>query len=116
MKLQNYESVLLRSYKHYLQKLERMGGKLRKKRGDTRVIGERDIQLGELAVNCMCDLLVTHTYFNFSVNIANFLLPLLDNKRPSVRETIAKCFMQIFKEDKRGELTLTVSKKIKKND
>lgn len=86
-----------------------MASKLRKKKGDTRIIGEREIILGELAVHCMCDLLTTHPYFNFSVNIANFLLPLLDNKRSNIRETIAACFMQIFKEDKRGQLSLTVS-------
>ena len=86
-----------------------MAGKLRRKRGDSRFVDDREIELGEIAVDCMCDLLVAHPYFNFSANIANFLLPLLDNKRPGVRDAIGKCFAQIFKEDKKGDLTLTVS-------
>lgn len=112
LQLQNYEATLLRSYKHYLQKLEKLGSILRKKKGDTRSISAREVQLGEIAVTCMCDLLVTHPYFNFSVNIANFLVPLLDNKRPSVRNAVVKCITQIFKEDKRGEISLTIVRRI----
>lgn len=86
-----------------------MSGVLRKKKGDTRQVEEQEIELGKLAVTCMCDLLATHPYFNFSANIANFLIPLLDNKYQFVRLRVADCFSQIFKEDKRVELSLTVS-------
>lgn len=107
--LQNYEAILLRFYKGYLQRLEKLSKILKKKKGNTQSVNEREIQLGETAVSCMCELLTIHPYFNFSVNIANYLLPLLDNKRNSVREKIAQCFSKIFKEDKRGQLSLTVS-------
>ncbi|KAK2584399.1 hypothetical protein KPH14_006781 [Odynerus spinipes] len=112
LQLHNYEATLLQSYKRYLQKLEKMSNILRKKTGDTRMTSEREILLGELAATCMGELLVTHPYFNFSVNIANFLIPLLNNKRPSLREKIGKCISQVFKEDKRGELSLTIVRKI----
>lgn len=110
LQLQNYEAVLLKSYKQYLQKLEKMSNILRKKAGDTRIVNEREILLGEMAVMCMCELLVKHPYFNFSLNIANFLIPLLNNKKASVREKIVKYISEVFKEDKRGELSLTVRK------
>lgn len=110
LQLQNYEAVLLKSYKQYLQKLEKMSNILRKKAGDTRIVNEREILLGEMAVMCMCELLVKHPYFNFSLNIANFLIPLLNNKKASVREKILKYISEVFKEDKRGELSLTVRK------
>lgn len=110
MQLQNYEAVLLKSYKQYLQKLEKMSNILRKKAGDTRIVNEREILLGEMAVMCMCELLVKHPYFNFSLNIANFLIPLLNNKKASVREKIVKYISEVFKDDKRGELSLTVRK------
>ncbi|CAK9795003.1 Nucleolar complex protein 3 homolog [Anthophora plagiata] len=110
--LQNYEATLLRYYRSYLQKLERMCGVLRRKKGDTRQIKEQEIELGKLAVTCMCDLIVTHSYFNYSVNIANFLLPLLDNKYESVRQEVLKCFSQIFKTDKRAELSLKIVRKL----
>lgn len=107
--LQNYEATLLRSYKSYLQRLEKISKILKRKKGNTQSVNERKMQLGEIAVSCMCELLTVHPYFNFSVNIANYILPLLDNKRSSVREKVAQCISQIFKEDKRGQLSLTVS-------
>ncbi|KAI4504694.1 hypothetical protein M0802_000244 [Mischocyttarus mexicanus] len=112
LQLHNYEAVLLKSYKQYLQKLEKMSNILRKKVGDTRIVNEREILLGELGVMCMCELLVSHPYFNFSPNIANFLIPLLNIKNASVREKIVKCISQVFKEDKRGELSLMIVRKI----
>ncbi|XP_015590385.1 nucleolar complex protein 3 homolog isoform X2 [Cephus cinctus] len=112
LQLQNYEAILLRSYKKYLQKLEKMASWLRQKKGDTRNISEREMQLGEIAVTCMCDLLVSHPYFNFAVNIANLLIPLMDNKRPNIRAAVASCISQIFKEDKRGELSLSIVRRI----
>ncbi|XP_014484925.1 PREDICTED: nucleolar complex protein 3 homolog isoform X2 [Dinoponera quadriceps] len=110
--LQNYEATLLRNYKSYLQRLERMSKVLRRRRGDTRPVNEREAQLGEISLSCMCELLSVHPYFNFSINIANYVLPFLDNKRSSVRERVVQCISQIFKEDKRGELSLTIVRKL----
>lgn len=107
--LQNYEATLLRSYRRYLQKLEKMSNLLRRKRGDTREINEQEIELGKLAVTCMCELLVTHPYFNYSVNVVNFLIPLLDNKHESVRQEVLNSISRVFKEDKRAELSLKVN-------
>ncbi|XP_076631278.1 nucleolar complex protein 3 isoform X1 [Colletes latitarsis] len=110
--LQNYEAILLRSYKRYLQKLEKMAGVLRKKKGDRRQLKEQYIELGRLALNCMCDLLTAHPYFNYSVNIANFLIPFLDNRYEFIRQCVAKCISQIFKEDKRAELSLALVRRL----
>lgn len=107
--MQNYEATLLRSYKSYLQRLEKISKILRRKKGNTRTVNEREMQLGETAISCMCELLTVHPYFNFSANIVNYILPFLDNKRNGVREKVARCISQIFKEDKRGQLSLTVS-------
>ncbi|XP_063979573.1 nucleolar complex protein 3 homolog [Diachasmimorpha longicaudata] len=112
LELKNYEEVLLRSYKNYLQKLEKMAGVLRRKRGDTRALDSFQIELAQLAVTSLCQLLTTHPYFNYSVNIASFLVPLLDNKREKIRETIFQCFKQIFTDDKRGEISLVVVRKL----
>lgn len=106
--LQNCEATLLKSYKKYLQKLEQMCKILKRKKGDTRSINEQEIQLGEIALSCMCELLTVHPYFNFSINIASYIIPFLDNKRSNIREKTMKCISQVFKEDKRGQLSLTV--------
>ncbi|KAL6446957.1 hypothetical protein ACFW04_001383 [Cataglyphis niger] len=110
--LQNYEGTLLSSYKNYLKRLEKISNILRKKKGDTRRVNEREMRLGEIAISCMCELLTTHPYFNFSVNIANYILPFLDNKQSNVRERVAQCISQIFKDDKRGQLSLTIVRKL----
>lgn len=65
--------------------------------------------MGELAVNCMCDLLVTHPYFNYSQNIAQVLVPFLNNRNPIVRKSVKTACETVFKEDKKGEITLKVS-------
>lgn len=106
--LQNYEATLLKSYKGYLQRLQKTSNILRRKKGDTRSVNERELHLGEIAVTCMCELLAAHPYFNFSVNIVNYILLFLENKYSNVREKVAQCISQIFKEDKRGQLSLTV--------
>ena len=110
--LRDYEATLLSNYKRYLQKLEKMSGVLRKKRGDTRQLKEQEIELGELSVTCLCDLLTTHPYFNYSANIASFLIPLLDNKHQFVREYVAKCISRVFEQDKRIELSLTIVRRL----
>jgi len=107
--LQKYEATLLKYYKSYLQRLEKISKILRTKNRNMQSINEQEMQLGETAVSCICELLVVHPYFNFSVNIANYVLPLLDNKRSNIREKVAQCISQIFNEDKRGQLSLTVS-------
>lgn len=107
--LQNYEATLLNSYKNYLKRLEKISKSLRKKKGDTRSVNEREVRLGEIAITCMCELLTAHPYFNFSVNIINYILPFLDHKQSNIREKVAQCISQIFKEDKRGQLSLTVN-------
>lgn len=68
-----------------------------------------DIHLAIFAIDCMTKLLASRPYFNFSSNMANFLIPFLDHKDSKVRNIVEKCFTQVFKEDMRGDLSLMVS-------
>lgn len=56
----------------------------------------------------MCDLLVSHPYFNYSQNIAQVLVPFLNNSRNNVRELVKNAIKTVFKEDKKEEVTLRV--------
>lgn len=56
----------------------------------------------------MAELLVTHPYFNFSTNLAHFLVTFLDNNTSAVRDISKDAIKRIFKEDKRGEISLEV--------
>lgn len=99
----SYENTLLQQYKKYLQKLEKMSSLLTKR------MSKEFVQLGEYAVACMCDLLIAHPYFNFGQNICQLLVYLVNCNVPSVRTRILKCFQEIFKTDKKFDLTLFVS-------
>lgn len=57
----------------------------------------------------MCELLITHSYFNYSQNIAQVLVPFLNHKNEIVREKVKATCETIFTEDKKGEMTLKVS-------
>lgn len=57
----------------------------------------------------MCELLVTHPYFNYSQNIAQALIPFLNHRNATVRENVKTTCETVFTEDKKGEITLKVS-------
>lgn len=101
----NYEKDLLGYYKRFLTKLEYLTSKLKVKRfsGSTATI--QDKILAEIAVQCLCDLLTEHPYFNFSTNVAQLLVAFLNNRDEKLRKMVYKCLTGIFKTDKRLELT-----------
>lgn len=106
--LHKYEEALLAQYKRYLTRLEKMATILVTKKGDARKIDAGRIKLGHIAITCLCDLLVSHSYFNYSSNIGHMLVPYLNNKHPSVRLIVNECFKTIFKGDKKGLISLMV--------
>lgn len=56
----------------------------------------------------MCGMLLTHPYFNMSVNIVNFVIPFLNNWNPVVRKIVFDAIKTVFRVDKRGEITYEV--------
>nr|CAH7714599.1 unnamed protein product [Callosobruchus chinensis] len=108
LKLHKYEENLLTYYKQFLKKLEKHLFILMKKKGDFRRKSEDEIKLGILAVEAMSDLLITHPYFNFSENIGRVVVPFLTSYDKSIRENVKNKIKQLFKEDKKGDITLTI--------
>lgn len=99
----SFENTLLLQYKKYLQKLEKMSSLLTKR------TNKEFVKLGECAVSCMCELLIAHPYFNYGQNICQLLVYLLNCNVTSTRSRILQCFQEIFKTDKKFDLTLFVS-------
>ncbi|VEN58187.1 unnamed protein product [Callosobruchus maculatus] len=108
LKLHKYEETLLTYYKQFLKKLEKHLFVLMKKKGDFRQRSKDEIKLGILAVEAMSDLLVEHPYFNFSENIARVVVPFLNSYEKSIRENVKNKIKQLFKEDKKGDITLII--------
>ncbi|KAI5741540.1 hypothetical protein M8J76_014729 [Diaphorina citri] len=112
LKLQTYESNLVKGYKDYLALLEYNAMALNRKRGDTRKYPPPIIEVAELCVQCFCDLLITHPYFNFSHNIVQLLTVYLDSVHAPARKLVHKCYTQVFKEDKKGAISLVIVRRI----
>jgi nucleolar complex protein 3 len=81
----------------------------RKKFGPKIVRTKTDMQLAEMAVQCLCDILISHPYFNYNMNVGQLLVVLLNNQNSNVRKSVFECFVSLFKTDKRYDLTRHVS-------
>ena len=104
LKLQGYEKTLLNSAKSHLTKLERHVKKLANRPNDT---------IGIHSLKCICDILVTHPQFNYSPNIIKLVIPSLDSRSKEVSRIVQDCFGQLFKNDKRGDISLIAVRNIK---
>lgn len=102
-----YEDALLMHYKKFLQKLEKMTGGVSK---GQRKMSRDYVIMAQVSVTCLCELLLAHPYFNFGQNIAQLLVYLLNCNILAIRTTILNCFKQVFREDKKFDLTLFVSR------
>ncbi|XP_073996350.1 nucleolar complex protein 3 isoform X2 [Rhodnius prolixus] len=110
--LQNFEKSLLKGYREYLNRLEKLVSKLFKKKGDTRMRSKQEISLGELGIKCLCELLIAHPYFNYTKNIVRLITPYLNSNFTVVRQNVYNAFRKTFICDKRGEITLEIVKRI----
>lgn len=106
--LYKYEKELLEFYKRYLQRLEKAASVLRRKKGDTRKPDESSVGLAIVSLRCMCGLLVGRPNFNYASNIAQSVIPFLDCREPQARSIVSDACANVFAEDKRGDITLTV--------
>ncbi|KAJ0172059.1 hypothetical protein K1T71_012032 [Dendrolimus kikuchii] len=106
--LYKYEKELLEFYKRYLQRLEKAASVLRQKKGDTRKLEDSTISLAVVSLRCMSGLLVARPNFNYATNIAQSVIPYLDCRNESARNIVSESCANVFAEDKKGEITLTI--------
>lgn len=100
----SYENELLLQYKKFLIHCEGFTQQLRRSRKLNKEDFEEKQSIAEVAVQCMCDLLVTHPYFNYSMNIGQMLVTLLNSDQENVRKLVHSCFVTIFKTDSRIDM------------
>ncbi|XP_043652013.1 nucleolar complex protein 3 homolog [Drosophila teissieri] len=104
-----FENALLQQFKKFLQKLEQITAQVNR-RGGLRT--PQTVKLATVAVQCMCDLLVAHPYFNYVQNIAQLLVYMLNCNYPEMRTAVNQCFRTVFSNDKRLEMTLFIVRRI----
>ena len=102
LKLVMYESALLKCYKNYLVKLEKLVNMIK---GKTKMDKATSKQ-ATFFLSCMCQLLVAHPHFNFAKNILHAIIPILSSSNSEARDTVKNCLEEVFKSDMRGEISL----------
>lgn len=108
LKLQRYESTLLRCYKSFLLKLEKEINVLKAKG----VKNATTVKQAGFYLDCMCQLLVAHPHFNFAQNILHAITPLLNHTDEATRTMVKEAVKQIFQSDMRGEISFHAVKLI----
>ncbi|KAM9424725.1 nucleolar complex protein 3 homolog [Pholidichthys leucotaenia] len=106
--LREFEEGLVSQYKFYLEDLEQTikDWKQKKKKRSQAVAVESYRGLAEVAVRCMCELLVSLPHFNFHNNIIVVLVPLMNESTRTVLSMCCDAFKKLFHEDKVGVTSL----------
>ena len=99
------EQRLLKYYQMFLKKLEETLSPLKEMK-KKKTPDESTKRVAIFALKCMSDLLVSMPHFNFAKNIVHALIPFTAHKMDDVRFLICSAFKKLFKDDKKGEISL----------
>ncbi|XP_046464634.1 nucleolar complex protein 3 homolog [Daphnia pulex] len=105
------EARLLKYYQMFLKKLEETLSPLKEMK-KKKAIDESTRRVAVFALKCMSDLLVSMPHFNFAKNIVHALIPFTAHKVDDVRFLICSAFKKLFKDDKKGEISLHAVRQI----
>ncbi|XP_044276585.1 nucleolar complex protein 3 homolog isoform X2 [Varanus komodoensis] len=113
-KLREFEEGLVSQYKFYLENLEQTvkDWKQRKLKKSNVISLKAYKGLAEVAVKCLCELLVTMPHFNFHNNIIVLIVPLMNDASKQISEMCCDAVKSLFKQDKLGFASLGVVKVI----
>uniref|UniRef100_A0A452IIN3 Nucleolar complex protein 3 homolog n=1 Tax=Gopherus agassizii TaxID=38772 RepID=A0A452IIN3_9SAUR len=113
-KLREFEEGLVSQYKFYLENLEQTvkDWKQRKLKKSNVISLKAYKGLAEIAVKCLCELLVVLPHFNFHNNIIVLIVPLMNDTSKLISEMCCESVKKLFKQDKLGSVSLGVVKVI----
>ncbi|NXL45335.1 NOC3L protein, partial [Podilymbus podiceps] len=113
-KLREFEEGLVSQYKFYLENLEQTikDWKQRKLKKSNVISLKAYKGLAEVAVKCLCELLVALPHFNFHNNIIVLIVPLMNDASKMISELCFEAVKKLFKQDKLGYASLGVVKVI----
>ncbi|ETE61694.1 Nucleolar complex protein 3-like protein, partial [Ophiophagus hannah] len=113
-KLREFEEGLVSQYKFYLENLEQCikDWKQRKLKKSNVISVKAYKGLAEIAVKCLCELLVALPHFNFHNNIIALVVPLMNDDSKKISEPCCDAIKSVFKQDKLGVASLGVVKVI----
>ncbi|KAL7372945.1 hypothetical protein ABVT39_024439 [Epinephelus coioides] len=108
--LREFEEGLVSQYKFYLEDLEQtIRDWKQKKKKRSQAVGFQSYRgLAEVAVRCLCELLLALPHFNFHNNIIVALVPLMNDPVKQVSGVCCDAFKKLFQQDKEGGASLAV--------
>jgi len=121
--LRDYEASFLLNYRLFLEFLEIMAkGKqimdktFLTKHGITNLKTPKpaSIELGKLALKCLCEMLTNHSHFNYRDNIILSIIPFTNHLNYEYSDIACQAIKSIFKKDKAGDVTLEIVRAIGK--
>ncbi|KAM8889197.1 nucleolar complex protein 3 homolog [Synchiropus picturatus] len=106
--MREFEETLVSQYKFFLEELEQTvkDWKQKKSKRSQAVSFSSYQSLAEVAVRCLCELLVAMTTFNFHNNIIVALVPLMNDPSKKVSVMCCDAFRKLFRQDKVGAVSL----------
>ncbi|XP_023150719.1 nucleolar complex protein 3 homolog [Amphiprion ocellaris] len=106
--LREFEEGLVSQYKFYLEDLEQtIKDWKQKKKKRSQAVGFQSYRgLAEVAVRCLCELLLALPHFNFHNNIIVVLVPLMTDPDRKVSAMCCDAFRKLFQQDKVGGASL----------
>ncbi|CAH1253716.1 NOC3L [Branchiostoma lanceolatum] len=113
-----WEEGLVRQYQLYLQHMEDIIKACTSKKKAQGVSVQNKLpmkvlqSLMEVAVKCMCELLVSLMHFNFRTNIMSVIVPLMDSYNSDIADLCCDTVKKVFKQDRQGDSTMEVVKLI----
>ncbi|XP_015262119.1 PREDICTED: nucleolar complex protein 3 homolog [Gekko japonicus] len=113
-KLREFEEGLVSQYKFFLENLEQTvkDWKQRKLKKSNVISLKAYKGLAEVAVKCLCELLVSLPHFNFHNNIIVLIVPLMNDASKQISEMCCDAVKNLFKQDKLGVASIGVVKVI----
>ncbi|CAL8381362.1 nucleolar complex protein 3 homolog [Gadus morhua] len=106
--LREFEEGLVSQYKFYLENLEQTikDWKQKKLKRSQAVALQAYRGLAEVAIRCVCELLVALPHFNFHNNIIVMLVPLMNDSSRKVSDMCCEAMKTLFREDRLGYASL----------
>ncbi|XP_030630348.1 nucleolar complex protein 3 homolog [Chanos chanos] len=110
--LREFEEGLVSQYKFYLENLEQTvkDWKQKKQKGSQAVSLQSYKGLAEVAIRCICELLVALPHFNFHNNIVVAVVPLMNDPSKKVSNMCCEAVGKMLKHDKFGQASLALAK------
>jgi nucleolar complex protein 3 len=109
--LREYESTLLKYYRTYISKLQRMTECVKKKKLSNFYdhalpnFAAKE-KIAAVGTRCLCTLMLSHSAFNCGQEIIQTVVPLMSSRSAILRDLSFDHVVRLFREDKTGQISL----------